>query len=235
MSEDDGLKAMGQVIQIDEARIRDHLGEMVRGTVEETLNALLDAEADRLCGAGRYERSQGRQDTRAGSYERSLHTLAGEVNLKVPKLRRQTFETAIIERYRRRESSVEEALIEMYPAGISGRRVEDITEALWGTRVSPSTVSNLNKEDLRQDRGLADPLGRADFETGDDEADVEAEHRRLNTGDRAPFAIPGLCLVARLGIAAQNRQVLDGASRADVVSDLVDFSGESLVPDRPNM
>jgi putative transposase len=68
------------------------------------------------------------------------------VNLKVPKLRRQTFETAIIERYRRRESSVEEALIEMYLAGISVRRVEDITEALWGTRVSPSTVSNLNKK-----------------------------------------------------------------------------------------
>src|SRR5512136_2011769 len=118
-------KAMGQVIQIDEARIRDHLGEMVRGTVEETLNALLDAEADLLCGAGRYERSQARQDTRAGSYQRTLQTSAGEVNLKVPKLRRQTFETAIIERYRRRESSVEEALIEMYLAGISVRRVED--------------------------------------------------------------------------------------------------------------
>src|SRR4051794_32234048 len=57
-------KRMGQVIQIDEARIRDHLGEMVRGTVEETLNAMLDAEADQLCGAGRYERSQARQDTR---------------------------------------------------------------------------------------------------------------------------------------------------------------------------
>src|SRR5215217_6651388 len=139
-------KPMGQVIQIDEARIRDHLGEMVRGTVEETLNAMLDAEADQLCGAGRYERSQARQDTRAGSYERSLHTVAGEVNLRVPKLRRQTFETAIIERYRRRESSVEEALIEMYLAGISVRRVEDITEALWGTRVSPSTVPNLNKK-----------------------------------------------------------------------------------------
>ena len=139
-------KAMGQVIQIDEARIRDHLGEMVRGTVEETLNAMLDAEADQLCGAGRYERSEARQDTRAGSYERTLQTSAGEVSLKVPKLRRQTFETAIIERYRRRESSVEEALIEMYLAGISVRRVEDITEALWGTRVSPSTVSNLNKK-----------------------------------------------------------------------------------------
>ena len=81
------------------------------------MNAMLDAEADQLCGAGRYERSQARQDTRAGSYERTLQTSAGEVNLKVPKLRRQTFETAIIDRYRRRESSVEEALIEMYLAG----------------------------------------------------------------------------------------------------------------------
>ena len=78
---------MGQVIQIDEARIRDHLGEIVRGTVEETLNAMLDAEADQVCGAGRYERSEARQD-RAGSYDRTLQTSAGEVNLKVPKLRR---------------------------------------------------------------------------------------------------------------------------------------------------
>ena len=146
MDENGKPKAMGQVIQIDEARIRDHLGEMVRGTVEEALNAMLDAEADRLCGAGRYERSEGRKDTRAGSYERSLDTKAGKVSLKVPKLRRQTFETAIIERYQRRESSVEEALIEMYLASVSVRRVEDITEALWGTRVSPGTVSNLNKK-----------------------------------------------------------------------------------------
>ena len=73
-------KPMGQVIQIDEARIRDHLGEMVRGTVEETLNALLDAEADQLCGAGRYERSEARQDTRAGSYERTLQTRAGDIS-----------------------------------------------------------------------------------------------------------------------------------------------------------
>lgn len=66
-------RAMGQVIQIEEARIRDHLEEMVRGTVDE-------------------------------------------------------------------------ALIEMYLAGVSVRWVEDFTEALWGTRVSPSTVSNLNEK-----------------------------------------------------------------------------------------
>ena len=139
-------KGLGKVIEIDEGKIRDHLGEIVRDTVEETLNGMLDAEADRLCQAQRYERSADRTDTRAGHYQRKLHTKAGEVTLNMPKLRKQTFETAIIERYRRRETSVEEALIEMYLAGVSVRRVEDITEALWGTRVSPGTVSNLNKK-----------------------------------------------------------------------------------------
>ena len=64
----------------------------------------------------------------------------------MPRLKGVSFETAIIERYRRRESSVEEALIEMYLAGVSVRRVEDITEALWGSKVSPATISELNKK-----------------------------------------------------------------------------------------
>src|SRR6202795_728505 len=139
-------KVLDKVIRIDEAQVQAHLSEMVRSSVEETLNALLDAEADRLCQAKRYERTAARQDTRAGSYPRELHTKAGEVTLKVPKLRSLPFETAIIERYKRRESSVEEALVEMYLAGVSVRRVEDITEALWGTRISPSTVSELNQK-----------------------------------------------------------------------------------------
>ena len=127
---DDTPSPLNNVITIDDERIKSHLERVVRGTVEETLNALLDAEADRLCNAQRYERNEARRDSRAGHYERGLQTKAGEVRLRVPKLRQQTFETAIIERYRRRESSVEEALIEMYLAGVSVRRVEDITEAL---------------------------------------------------------------------------------------------------------
>jgi len=142
----EGLKAMGNVIHIDEERVKGHVDRVVRSSVEETLNGLLDAEAQRMCHASRYERSKERKDYRSGHYERQLHTTAGPVTLKVPKLRRQTLETAIIERYRRRESSVEEALQEMYLAGVSVRRVEDITEALWGTWVSPSTVSALNKK-----------------------------------------------------------------------------------------
>jgi transposase-like protein len=134
------------VIRIDEDQLKGHVADVVRQSVEETLNGLLDAEADAICGATRYERNPERLDTRAGHYTRTLLTQAGEVELRVPRLRKLPFETQIIERYRRRESSVEEALIEMYLAGVSVRRVEDITEALWGTRVGPSTVSELNQK-----------------------------------------------------------------------------------------
>lgn len=96
----------GKIVSINEAEIATLLDRKVRESVEETINGLLDAEADALCHAGRYERSAERTDTRAGHYTRKLHTKSGEVDVKVPKLRNATFETKIIERYRRRESSV---------------------------------------------------------------------------------------------------------------------------------
>ena len=122
---------MSNIIQVNEEKIKGELGELVRKTVEEMLNEMLDAEADEITQAHKYERTESRTDTRAGHYHRKLVTKAGEVDLKIPKLRKLPFETAIIERYKRREESVEEALIEMYLAGVSVRRVEDISEALW--------------------------------------------------------------------------------------------------------
>ena len=104
------------------------------------------AEADQLCGAGRYERSKARQDTRAGSYERTLQTKAGEVSLKVPKLRRADVRDG---NYRALSPTGElsrGSADRDVSGGDSVRRVEDITEALWGTRVSPRTWSNLNKQ-----------------------------------------------------------------------------------------
>ena len=130
-----------KIVQLNEAVIKNELKELVRGSVEETLNELLETEAQKLTQAARYERNEQRQGYRSGHYSRNLTTTSGDVTLKVPKLKGISFETAIIERYRRRESSVEEALIEMYLAGVSVRRVEDITEALWGSKVSPATIS----------------------------------------------------------------------------------------------
>lgn len=98
----DATKVLNKVVRIDEAEICGHWDEVVRGTVEETLNALLNAESDEVCKAQRYEPSPDRVDTRAGSYKRKPHATAGEVVGNMPKLRKQTFGTAIIERYRRR-------------------------------------------------------------------------------------------------------------------------------------
>ena len=136
----------GNIIQLNEDLIKNNLKDLVRDSVEETLNALLDHEADELVRASKYERTGDRKGYRSGHYERNFGTTSGEVKLRVPKLKGIQFETAIIERYKRRECSVEEALIEMYLVGVSVRRVEDITETLWGTKVSSGTISNLNQK-----------------------------------------------------------------------------------------
>lgn len=141
-----------KIVQLNEEVIKGQLKEMVRSSVEETLNELLEQEAEKLTQAARYERNEARQGYRSGHYDRNLTTTSGDVTLHVPRLKGASFETAIIERYRRRESSVEEALIEMYLAGVSVRRVEDITEALWGSKVSPSTISELNKKPMSTSR-----------------------------------------------------------------------------------
>jgi putative transposase len=132
---------------------------MVRSTMEETLNALSDAEADFCAEHASTSGPNGVRIRGQAATIGSLHTKAGEVTLQVPKLRSLPFETAIIERYRRRETSVEEALVEMYLAGVSVRRVEDITQALWGTRVSASTVSDLNQKIYQQiEQWLPQPI-----------------------------------------------------------------------------
>ena len=79
MTDDNDGATMGNIIRIDEGRIKHRLGEMVGGRVDEGLNAMLDAEADRFRGGSRYERGEDRRDTRAGNDERSRHTKAGDV------------------------------------------------------------------------------------------------------------------------------------------------------------
>lgn len=134
------------IVALNEESLRSDLRELVRKTVEDTLNGLLEAEADELVGAERHGRTAGREAYRAGHYDRGLTTSSGEVTIRMPKLKGARFTTAIIERYRRRESSVEEAMIEMYLAGVSTRRIEDVSEILWGSSVSAATVSNLNEK-----------------------------------------------------------------------------------------
>ncbi len=100
------------IIKIDEDSLKNDLKGVIRKTIEETLNTMLDEKAAELCNAEMYRRTEERKNYRSGHYGRKMLTSAGEVNLKIPKLRLAPFETAIIE---------------MYLAGVSVRRVEDVT------------------------------------------------------------------------------------------------------------
>ena len=135
-----------KIIQFDDAMFESKLDALVRVKVEQTINAMLDAEADEIAYAARYERKTDRRAFRAGHYERTLTAKAGKLSLKAPKLKGALFESAVIERYRRRESSVEEALMEMYLAGVSTRRVDDISQLLWGERMPSQTLSDKLKK-----------------------------------------------------------------------------------------
>lgn len=123
------------IVSADEEPPRKDIVELVRKTVQDTLNAL----AEEMVGAERYERT-------AGRYKRKLVTTSGQIELDVPKLRGATFQTAVIERCRRRETSVGEAIIEMRLAGASTGRIEDVDEIPWGAGVSAGTVSNLDEK-----------------------------------------------------------------------------------------
>lgn len=134
------------IVSFDKEAVKSELRELVRKTIEETINAMLDEEADRLVGAGPYERTDERAAYRAGHYERGFTTTSGQVTLRMPKLKGMRFATAVIERCKRRETSVEEAVVEMHLAGVSTRRIEDVSEALRGAGVSAGTVSNPNEK-----------------------------------------------------------------------------------------
>lgn len=115
-----------KIVQLNEEVIKGQLKELVRGSVEETLNELLEGEAKKLTQAARYECNEQRQGYRSYHYNRNLTTTSGDVTLKVPKLKDISFETAIIEQYCRRESNVEElslrCIYQAYPSGV--RRIE---------------------------------------------------------------------------------------------------------------
>lgn len=134
------------IVTSNEESLRSDLHELVGKTVEDTLNGSLEAEADELVGAGRHGRTAEREAYRAGHHGRGPPTSSGEATIHMPKLKGARLATAAIERYRRREASVEEAMIEMYLAGVSTRRIEDVSGILRGPGVSAATASDLNEK-----------------------------------------------------------------------------------------
>ena len=133
-------------IELDRNKVASWINDQVRGAIKEVLEGIMEAEAEEFLCARPYERTEERQDYRNGRRKRKLTTRVGEIELEVPRLRVLAFQTEVIERYRRMEISLEEAMIEMYLSGVSTRKITDITEALCDTTVSPAKQSRLNKK-----------------------------------------------------------------------------------------
>ena len=104
--------------------------DVVRQALALVLRALIDAEATEVIGADRYQRSQQRTTHRNGSRSRLLSTKAGDVDLKIPKLRGGSFFPALLEPRRRIDRALLAVVIEAYVHGTSTRKVDDLVKAL---------------------------------------------------------------------------------------------------------
>ncbi|MCC6108237.1 MAG: transposase [Atopobium sp.] len=133
------------ILTLDEDALKDEMRDLARGTVEEAINGILGARADELVDAGRCERTGERQAYGSGHYGRGPLTQAGKMEVGVPKLGGVRFTTEVTERHRRRESSVEEALVEMHLLGASTRNIEDVTRIPWDEGLSAGAASSLSQ------------------------------------------------------------------------------------------
>jgi putative transposase len=134
-----GLPAVRNLIAADP--------DLLRGLVEQTVNALLSADADALCGADYGERSAERSNRRNGYRERRWDTRAGTIDLRIPKLREGSyFPDWLLERRRRPEKALISVVADLYLAGVSTRRVEKAVQQLGVESISKSQVSRLAGE-----------------------------------------------------------------------------------------
>jgi putative transposase len=121
--------------------------DLIRECVERALQALIEAEATAVIGAGPHERTEERENYRNGHRPRLLSTKAGDVELKIPKLRQGSFFPQILERRRRIDKALFAVVMEAYVHGVSTRKVDDLVEALGvASGISKSAVSRICAE-----------------------------------------------------------------------------------------
>jgi putative transposase len=118
--------------------------DLIRSSVEMVLQALIDAEATEVIGAGPHERSERRTNHRNGTRSKLVTTKAGDVELTIPKLRHGSFFPSILERRRRIDRALFAVVMEAYVHGVSTRKVDDLVQALGGVSgISKSEVSRI--------------------------------------------------------------------------------------------
>jgi len=118
--------------------------DVIRHGITMLLQGLIDAELASTIGAAPFERTESRTNQRNGSRDRTLSTKAGDVELKIPKLRKGSFFPSILERRRRIDQALYSVVMEAYVHGVSTRKVDDLVQALGlDSGISKSEVSRI--------------------------------------------------------------------------------------------
>jgi putative transposase len=118
--------------------------DLIRDAVQLVLQELIEVEATEQIGAGRYERAETRTTDRNGSRPRLLTTQAGDVGLRIPKLRKGSFFPSILEPRRRIDQALYAVVMEAYVNGVSTRAVDDLVGALGAdSGIKKSEVSRI--------------------------------------------------------------------------------------------
>ncbi len=145
-AQEESVLRLGRDEALEAARLWQECGdarEFACRVLGGVMNALMDSEAQQMCGAGRNERSDGRENSRNGYRPRSLKTAVGDVELEIPKLRHHHYPEGMLARWSRVDTSVASIVQEMYVCGVSTRKVERVASKLGISSLSSSEVSSL--------------------------------------------------------------------------------------------
>src|SRR3954471_21008505 len=185
------------------------VGDRVRAAAETIYQALIEAELTEVIGAAVHERSETRTNQRNGHRARTLTTTAGDLELRIPKLRTGSFFPSLLERRRRVDQSLFAVIMEAYLHGTSTRKVDEPVKALGAdTGISKSEVSRICAElDVEvaafRDRSLAEQPFRYVF--------LDATYCTARVDHR----VVSQAVVVATGVAADGRREVLGFDVGD--------------------
>ena len=205
---------------LDQSALLELLGELkltdvtdrIRVATETLYQELIDAEAAAFIGAAPFERTPARVAQRNGTRPRTLTTTAGDLELRIPKLRQGSFFPSLLERRRRVDQALFAVVMEAYVHGVSTRKVDDLVKALGAdTGICKSEVSricaNLDEDVAAfRDRPLADTTYPYVF--------LDATYCKARVGRR----VVSQAVVVAVGVAADGRREVLGFEVGDTES-----------------
>ena len=187
--------------------------ERIRLLTQRAFQELINAEAETVIGAAPYERSDGRTTQRNGTRSRTLSTTAGDLDLRIPKLREGSFFPSLLERRRRVDQALFAVVMEAYVHGVSTRKVDDLVKALGAeSGISKSEVSRICQE---LDEDVAEFRERRLDDTTYPYVFVDATYCKARVGRR----VVSQAIVIAVGVAADGQRQVLGFQVGDTESE----------------